>query len=174
MALTYTPIATQTLNNGAVATVTFSNIPQTYTDLVLVTSVYSSSVSGWGMQFNYDVTSANYGYIVTDGDGSGGYSTARQTAPGRLQIGGWSIALGSTTKPSIGMTNIFSYANTTTYKSALSRSQVYNSTTGANVSQFAGVWKNTAAVTSIVVSLDSSAYNFATGSTFTLYGIKAA
>jgi len=172
MPAAYTPIATQTLGSAA-ATVTFSSIPQTYTDLVLVTSVLSTSVSGWGINFNSDVTSGNYGYIVTDGQGSS-VQTVRQTAPGRLQIGGWSIATGSTTKPSIGITNIFSYSNTTTNKTALSRSQTYNSTTGTNVSAFAGVWKNTAAITSIVVSLDSASYSFLAGSTFTLYGIKAA
>lgn len=172
MPITYTPIATQTLTS-ATATVTFSSIPQTYTDLVLVTSIFSTSVSGWGMNFNSDVTSGNYGYIVSDGQGTS-VQTVRQTAPGRLQIGGWSVATGSSTKPSIGITNIFSYANTTTFKTALSRSQVYNSTTGGGVDAFSGVWKNTNAITSIVVSLDSGSYNFSAGSTFTLYGIQAA
>jgi hypothetical protein len=172
MPTTYTPIATNTLIGNATS-VTFSSIPQTYTDLVLVTTVFSTSVSGWGMNFNSDVTSANYGYIVMDGQGSIP-ATVRQTAPGRLQIGGWSIATGSTTKPSIGITNILNYSNSTTYKTALSRSQVYNSTTGSGVDAFAGVWKNTASITSIVISLDSGTYNFAAGSNFTLYGIKAA
>jgi hypothetical protein len=172
MAITYEPIATQTLTS-AQSTVTFSSIPAIFTDLVLVTSVFSSSASGWGMNFNSDVTSANYGYIVSDGQGSS-VQTVRQTAPGRLQIGGWSIATGSTTKPSIGITNIFNYSNTTTFKQALTRSQVYNSTTGGGIDMFSGVWKNTSAITSITISLDSVSYNFSAGSTFALYGIKAA
>lgn len=172
MAITYEPIATQTLTS-AQSTVTFSSIPAIFTDLVLVTSVFSSSASGWGMNFNSDVTSANYGYIVSDGQGSS-VQTVRQTAPGRLQIGGWSIATGSTTKPSIGITNIFNYSNTTTFKQALTRSQVYNSTTGGGIDMFSGVWKNTSAITSIAISLDSVSYNFSAGSTFALYGIKAA
>ena len=42
---TYTPIATQTLGSAA-ASVTFSSIPQGYTDLVLVDNVKSASGAG--------------------------------------------------------------------------------------------------------------------------------
>jgi hypothetical protein len=172
MAQTYTPIATTTLTNTA-ASVTFSSIPGSYTDLVLVTSVFSTSVSGWGINFNGDITSANYSYTVLDGEGTG-VTTVRSSSPGRIQVGGWSIALGSTTKPSIAITNINNYSNTFSYKTATSKSQTYDSTTGANVSFFHGKWNNTGAITSIVVSLDSGSYNFLSGSTFALYGIKAA
>jgi hypothetical protein len=62
------------------------------------------------------------------------------------------------------------YSNATTYKTVLSRSNVAAS---ASVSANVGLWRNTAAITSIKLYVYPS-YNFVAGSTFTLYGIKAA
>jgi hypothetical protein len=64
---TYTPIASQTLTS-AVSTVTFINIPQTYTDLVLITSTKTTSSAAdgaMGCYLNSD-TANNYsstGYL---------------------------------------------------------------------------------------------------------------
>ena len=63
---------------------------------------------------------------------------------------------------------IMNYSNTTTYKTALSRSNNANTGTDAIV----GLWRSTAAINSIVVLISGN--QFATGSTFTLYGIKSA
>jgi len=60
------------------------------------------------------------------------------------------------------------YANTTTNKTILSRSNAADKGVMATVS----LWRNTAAINSI--TLLASANNFATGSTFSLYGVKNA
>jgi len=60
------------------------------------------------------------------------------------------------------------YSNSTTYNTALSRFVSAGSETTADVH----LWRDTSAVTSITVA--TSTNNYATGSTFTLYGIKAA
>ena len=60
------------------------------------------------------------------------------------------------------------YANTTTYKTVIGRAN--NAGYGADTS--VGVWRNTAAISTI--TLTALTANFASGSTFTLYGIKAA
>jgi len=59
---TYTPIATQTLSS-AVTSVTFSSIPQTYTDLILVMNVTNSSATVYkALQFNTDTSTGSTNY----------------------------------------------------------------------------------------------------------------
>jgi len=60
------------------------------------------------------------------------------------------------------------YSNTTTNKTVIGR---HNGASGPVAS--VGLWRNTAAINSIRIS-NSSAVNFTIGSTFSLYGIKAA
>jgi hypothetical protein len=60
------------------------------------------------------------------------------------------------------------YANTTTYKTTLARTNDALLQARASV----GLWRNTSAINSILVSYYG--YNFDAGSTFTLYGIQAA
>ncbi len=63
--------------------------------------------------------------------------------------------------------NVMNYSNTTTYKTILSRSSDLYTEASVNL------WRNTAAITSIIIGAQG-AYTFSAGSTFTLYGIKAA
>jgi hypothetical protein len=65
--------------------------------------------------------------------------------------------------------DIMNYSNTTTYKTALHRFNDAN----AIVFAIVGLWRNTAAINQVRV-FSTNAVNFAVGSTFTLYGIKAA
>ena len=63
------------------------------------------------------------------------------------------------------------YSNTTTNKTVLARGNRASSGVVAQV----GMWGNTSAITSITIdNVDSASANFVAGSTFTLYGIKAA
>jgi hypothetical protein len=64
--------------------------------------------------------------------------------------------------------NFQNYSNTTTYKTTLTRASL----PGASVTAAVSLWRNTAAINSIEILLSSD--NFTNGSTFTLYGIKAA
>jgi hypothetical protein len=64
--------------------------------------------------------------------------------------------------------NILDYANTTTYKTVINRAN--NAATGVDAT--VSLWRSTAAINSINIS--SSTSSFATGSTFSLFGIKAA
>ena len=60
------------------------------------------------------------------------------------------------------------YSNTTTYKTVLSRGNNASNL----VEAFVGLWRSTSAITAIDIKTQSG--NFSIGSTFTLYGIKAA
>ena len=70
---TYTPIASQTLGSAA-ASVTFSSIPQGYTDLVIVNNVTCTiDTQVIGCQYNGD-TGANYSKTYLLGNGSSAFS----------------------------------------------------------------------------------------------------
>ena len=161
---TYTSIATQTLGSAA-ASVTFSSIPSTYTDLVLVTSAYSASAAqNFQLQYNADTTST-YSYITCFGDGAGVYSY-KPSNQSQLEYAGNS----DTTSPTLCILNIQNYSNTTTYKTTLVR---WNDPI-RNAGMLVGLWRSTAAINSIKIMVSNSTVNMSAGSTFTLYGIAAA
>ena len=160
---TYTPIATTTLGSAATS-YTFSSIPSTYTDLVLVATPLSSSPANFSFQFNGD-TGSNYSATGLAGSGS---STAswRQVNSTVPYLGYYSY---SHTGQSNNIISIMNYANTTTYKTFLCRAN----NAAAGVEGIVGLWRSTAAITSIKV-LFTGGGNIEAGSTFTLYGIAAA
>lgn len=163
MASTYTPIATQTLGSAA-SSVTFSSIPGTYTDLVLVMDSQLTGGSGtaW-LQFNGD-TATNYSDTFLTGNGTTASSTRNSTSANLF----FGEALSTTrTMQVVHIANYFS-ANTT--KPIIARSN--GATSAVNI--VVGLWRATpAAITSILVS-QNAGNTFIAGSTFTLYGIKAA
>jgi hypothetical protein len=163
MAKTYEPIATTTLSSAA-ADITFSSISGAYTDLILVATPLCSTASNFTFQFNGD-TGTNYSATGVAGNGS---TTAswRQTSSTVPYLGYYAS---TDTTSSSNIISIMNYSNSTTYKSFLCRAS--NANTG--VEGIVGLWRSTAAITSIVVKFTGGA-NFNTGSTFTLYGIKAA
>jgi hypothetical protein len=166
MASTYTPIATQTLGSST-SSITFTSIPSTYTDLVMVSNI--GTVGGnitSGIQFNGD-TATNYSFTALYGDGS---SAGSGRVPNNTSIYVNYYAEATTTL--LAQTVIYhiqNYANTNTYKTVLTRA----SSAPSGVSAVVGLWRSTAAITSLVLR-STSANNYAAGSTFTLYGIKAA
>ena len=168
MPSTYTPIATQTLGSAA-ATVTFSSISGTYTDLILVVQCGNSgnTQSNIAVQMgNGSVdTGSNYSRTLIYGDGSSAVS-ARATSQNFI-----AIAAGAANNTVIGVNNIhfMNYSNTTTNKTVIARGDQASLYAVATV----GLWRSTAAINLIQLTLQSGG-NFVAGSTFTLYGIKAA
>ena len=161
MASTYEKIATTTLSS-ATNSVTFSSISGSYTDLVLVINGTQSSANSCGIRFNSD-SGSNYSATRLGGDGGSALSNR------------WSNTnMGYTflqyTTQNTTIINIMNYSNTTTYKTVLSR---FNN--AANfVAAYVALWRSTAAITSLSVQDVDGTTNFATGSTFTLYGILKA
>ncbi len=162
---TYTKIASTTLGSAA-ASVTFSSIPSTYTDLVLVMN-YFSTASEWPMiQFNSD-TATNYSFTEMYGNGTSAASL-RQSSINGIWVGYGAYSPAGSTNPGTIIINIQNYSNTTTNKTTLSRS---NSTNGVEAT--VGLWRNTAAINTIVLK-HQTATTYIAGSTFNLYGITAA
>ena len=164
MPSTYTPIATTTLGSAA-ASVTFSSISGSYTDLVLIVSHTGTLATAEArLQLNSD-TGSNYSWTQLYGNGS---SAASYRASNVSNLPLLPNEASSTTAPSTMIVNLQNYSNTTTNKTLIYRSGITSLATTANV----GLWRNTSAITSIY--LFTSASTFATGSTFTLYGVKSA
>ena len=155
---TYTPIATTTLGSAA-ASYTFSSIPSTYTDLVLIINP-NSSVDNMNFRFNGD-TGTNYSNTWLFGSGSSALSTRgtnRTTIAGTVS-GGWEIV----------RFQIMNYSNTTTYKSTLNRADDAANYVGTNV----GLWRSTAAINSVTIVAGGPG-DLPAGLMATLYGITAA
>jgi hypothetical protein len=166
MAATYTPIASVTLEVDT-GSVTFNNIPSTYTDLVLVskTSITGTSVRSLTLRFNSDGGN-NYSHTRIYGDGTSSVSD-RDSNVGAAFVG--IIGNGTITSAGTFINNIMNYSNTTTNKTIISRS---SDTASTFVSQYVSVWRSTAAITSVTVL--GSEDNLRSGSTFNLYGILGA
>jgi len=159
---TYTPIATTTLSSNQ-SSVTFNSFSG-YTDLILITNPKSATGNqSIYIQFNSD-TGTNYSRTVMYGDGSSA-SSSRDSSYNYIRMGY------NTGAQTANITQIQNYSNSTTYKSTISRSNTYAGSAGY-VYASVGLWRNTAAITSILVGVDTG--NFESGSTFTLYGIAAA
>jgi hypothetical protein len=161
MPKTYEPIQTQTVTS-AVASVTFSSIPQTYTDLVLVTS----GTSGGGAQMTLRINGATTNYSSTTLSGNGSATDSRKiTALTYIQLGYHDYF---TSSQSNAITHIMNYSNATTYKTVLNRTN--NGVVGVGLS--VGLYRSTAAITTFdALPLNTT---WSSGCTLTLYGIKAA
>jgi len=160
---TYTPIATQTLGSAA-ASITFSSIPSTYTDLRLVLTSTTSAADTWILQFNGD-TANNYSATVLDGNGTTAASSNNTSqASIRLFFAGTT----STTVPETLSVDVFSYAGSTN-KTLLATSSTDQNGSGT-VELCAGLWRSTAAITQVTLKL-LGGNNFATGSIATIWGI---
>lgn len=158
---TYEPISTTTLGSNT-NTVSFTSISSAYTDLIFVFEGTMSSGTDMMIQYNSD-TGTNYSSTRIRGNGTAASSTL-QTSDTAFYP-----AIGTLAQRQNIIFQIMNYANTTTYKTALDR---INNPVGW-VGAHANLWRSTAAITRIDI-IGASSGNFATGSTFTLYGIKAA
>ena len=153
---TYTALANITLGTAA-SSITFSSIPATYRDLVLVVNGTESANQYIAVRYNSD-TGSNYSYVrMTDGPAS---ASGTETF-GRLGVG-------NPMDRFLVIAQIMDYSATDKHKTWLSRSNIPANFVGA----IAGRWANTAAITSVNV-LTTTADTYAIGTTFALYGIAS-
>lgn len=154
---TYTPIATTTLGS-ATSSYTFSSIPSTYTDIVLVVSVNrsTSGVDAIKVRINGD-TGSNYSMTrLVNG------SSDRTT--GATYFDAPAFVDGSNTSNMIA--HFMNYKSTSINKTILIRGNTATFATAATV----GLWRSTAAINSIEVFVST----MDTGTQLTIYGIAAA
>jgi hypothetical protein len=156
---TYTALATVTLGSSA-SSVTFSSIPASYRDLVLVYNGTGTSGQSLQPRFNND-TGGNYTTVRMYNSGGGSSPASDNYAPAEI---------GYNNTTNTGIANIMDYSATDKHKTYLTR---WGNADGTSyVQAYAARWANTAAITSIQIT-NSGGGNIAAGSTFNLYGIAS-
>lgn len=163
---TYEAIFTNTLGS-ATSSVTFSSIPSTYTDLVLVVNCGFTSTGDLSMQLNGNTGSA-YSTTLINGNGSSAISWRSNSTDPRIYFNYNGLSAGSFSGNYI--INIMNYTNTTTFKTVIGRYNGASNETGASI----GLFRATPAAINSVTIMANGANTFVSGSTFNLYGIKAA
>ena len=159
--MAYVALANITLGSSA-SSVTFSSIPATYRDLVLVSN-FSISTGQSQIRINSD-TGNNYSTVLMSGSSAGGAQSNSFTAsffqPSNL------VGEPANTQ-NLWTLQLMDYSATDKHKTSLLRFN--NASTNGPVQAQALRWANTAAITSILI------YNgtFLSGSTFALYGIAS-
>lgn len=163
---TYVALDKATVSGTATTSITFSSIPATYTDLVVIANVkYSIADTNFSIQLNGD-TGSNYSATLLYGTGSAAGSY-RATGATSIEAGAYAYPGTEWTTTRVQIQN---YSNTTTNKTLLSRADASTGQTRAIV----GMWRNTAAVNSVTVVLPAYlSPTYVAGSTFSLYGIAS-
>lgn len=166
---TYKLIASSTVGAGGASSITFSNIPQTYTDLVLKCSVRENGSGSTWTQFavrpNSATTNQSDRYLYGTGAATG-------SATGS-EVESWAND-GSSTANTFANAEIYipNYAGSNN-KSFSADGATENNSTNALTYLVASLWSNTSAITSLVI-VPSSTYSFVQYSSFYLYGISNA
>jgi hypothetical protein len=155
---TYTPLATITLTS-AVSSVTFSSIPSTYRDLILVINGTISANSYIGVQFNND-TANNYSGVRMYGDGSNPYSSTLTS--------NYAWFNDFFTSQSLTIAQIMDYSATDKHKTVLVRQGSASVVAGAVASR----WANTAAINTMKL-IGEAGRTFSIGTTINLFGVIA-
>lgn len=152
-------------------TVSFNNIPQTYTDLKIVISGRTDAVStfdgGPSFFMNGNVSGNLASFTAVKSNGSS--TSSQRTTDNAIYIG--EVPAASTTSGIFGAVEIYIPEYTAGKNKQVliqNASSVNNATAYLNVR--AGLFKNPSSVTSIGVYGGSG--NWVAGSTFTLYGIS--
>ena len=175
MAETFTLIETYTVPSGGISTITFSNIPQTYTDLMILGSLKTSRnadndfIKGY---FNSDQTDSNYaGFIAYNGGGTIAGGTFSALGAPRY-FGDVPANAGANNSNWFSSTRIWIHGYTDSYVKSYGSECGQNSNNTAQLCTYAcGRWNGTAAITSIsfVCGVTGPWKEF---STLSLYGIK--
>jgi hypothetical protein len=155
---TYTALATVTLGSSA-SSVTFSSIPATYRDLILICDALSDGAPVMNARFNSD-SASNYSYVFMLGNGS-------TTSSGTATSTGFDIAVLDSSARQMVTLQIMDYSATDKHKTGLSRRDRAGEMSLAQANR----WANTNAITTMTLGLSSN--NFAASSTFNLYGVIA-
>lgn len=158
-------IATTTVGAGGATSIDLTSIPSTFTDLVLLLSARASGSDGTlAMTFNGVTTGYSYRWLYADGSTPGSNSGSTYYF-GRISNS--SNTASTFANQIITIPNYSGAANKTLTADAVSE----NNGTSALQTLIAGSWANTAAITSISMTVPFGT-SFAQHSTASLYGIK--
>jgi hypothetical protein len=172
MANTYTAIATVTVGSGGAADIEFTSIPGTYTDLALKVSVRgSSNLATQQMYLTFNGTTTNFSAKQIYGDGASATSATLSNSGAAISIINTNTS--AATANTFSSTDIYipNYAGSTN-KSVIADSVTENNGATALAGLSAGLWSNSAAITSLKLTPQDGGTTYLQHSTATLYGIK--
>lgn len=163
--MTMTLISTVTLGSAA-ANIELTSIPGTFTDLLITASLrsaWANNIEGLLVAFNG--STSNFTWRNLEGNGSS--ASSGSSSVGRAGV----INANSSTSNTFGSMRFYipNYAGSTN-KSYSVESVTENNATFSWQELTAGLWSNTAAITSIRFTPDQG-NNLLTGSTMSVYGI---
>ena len=165
MAITYDKIATTTLGSAS-ATITFSSIAASWTDIRVIFVGTSSAGSNINIRFNNDSTTT-YSATRLYGDGATASSNRSTSATNINPLAN----LFASTQPQLLTIDLFSYTGSTNKTCLITFNSDLNGS--GNVASSVGLWRDTTAVNRIDI-LNAGGATFNIGTTATLYGILKA
>ena len=165
MANTYTLISSVTVGAGGASSIDFTSIPATYTDLVLKVSARNSSTGANNLLFTFNSSTSSFTMRQLYGTGAAAGSA---TTPARYagQYTGTDMTASTFSSVDVYIPN---YAGSNNKSYSIDDTTENNATT-SYAALSAGLWSNTAALTSITFALTGG--SLAQYSTAYLYGIK--
>lgn len=165
------PIESITVGSAGASSITFSNIPQTYTHLqIRAIAQCSTSTSTWQrlvVSFNSNTTNADYADHLLYGDGTSAQALAETSTRkgfGRASRTGVSYFAAN-------VIDILDYANTNKYKTSRTLTGIDSNGNG-QIALESNLWMKTNAITAITITIEDSS-NFNQYSSFALYGIRS-
>jgi len=166
MANTMTLIASSTVGSGGAASIDFISIPSTYTDLVLEYSTRAAAGAQYAILISFNGSSASFTGKYLQGNGASASSGSSAQFIGIAPGSGY-------TANSFGNGSVYipNYAGATN-KSFSADDVIETNATTTYADLSAGLWSNTAAITSI--SIAPSSTTFVQYSTAYLYGVNNA
>ena len=167
----YDSIQTVTVGAGGASTVSFTNIPSTYTHLqVRYFNADTRSASNTGQWMTFNGSSAA-NYFAHDITGSAQYGISVNAYTNQTYIGIPNTSGGTNTNNfGVGIIDILDYANTNKYKTIRAIGGHEENATDGYVQFSSGAWASTSAITSMTFYPLLAPYR--QYSIFALYGIK--
>jgi hypothetical protein len=174
---TYVKIATQTATSD-VASITFSNIPQGYTDLQLIASVRGTGHLTCRINGDSSTLYSLTGMFDrrTGGNSSEEKSSERNTGQTFLRLTPFTYLPNASSTFATINANFMQYSNNRMFKTVLSNSGsvAISNAEYLGIEQTVNTYRSTSAITSLTFGNQGGGGNIVSGSTFTIYGIKAA
>jgi hypothetical protein len=170
MPVTYKKIASVTVTAaGGAANIEFTSIPSTYDDLVVKFSLRSARSGTWrdGMKVSFNGSTSNFTYRMLEATGGG---TPGSYSASDGMVG--NIPAATATASTFGSFELYvpNYKGSTNKSYSGDSTQPNNSSNDQTLNMVAGLWSNTAAITSLRITADNG--NLVQYSTATLYGIS--
>lgn len=161
----YNLISTTTVGSGGAATIVFSSIPQTYTDLKVLFSGRRSNAAG-SFYVSFNGVTTNLSSLRMEASGSSATFTVDSS-----NIFAYGINASSYTASIFGSAEIYvSDYRSSSFKRVSINALNENNATEAYSSLIGGLWSSTDAITSLTISLSSGSID--QYSSASLYGIK--